>query len=125
MLKFKFNRYFLFFNKNPLSTSVTRVLGIECTCDDTSVAVVSSSKKIIAESHRNQWTIHKNSGFPPKNDSRCVGGIIPSLAARLHSENLLDCVSDCIENIDNGWDSIDGIALSIKPGLDLSRDFQK
>jgi N6-L-threonylcarbamoyladenine synthase len=48
-----------------------------------------------------------------------VGGIIPGLAARLHRQYLLNCVSHCIENIENGWNSVDAIALSIKPGLSI------
>lgn len=55
-----------------------------------------------------------------ENDPKSFGGgIIPSLAARLHHHYLLDCVSHCIDNVENGWDSVDAIALSVKPGLNI------
>ena len=58
-------KYIYYINKHFLSNSVSRVLGIECTCDDTSVAIVDTNGKILTECHRNQWIIHKNKGASP------------------------------------------------------------
>ncbi|CAF1000057.1 unnamed protein product [Brachionus calyciflorus] len=66
-------------------------------CDDTAVRLVSTERKIIAESKYNQFVIHK------KQD-------------RLHHDNLIYAVSDCIEKNGNTWENID--TLTIKPGLE-------
>ena len=96
------------------------ILGIECTCDDTGAAIVSTDRRIIAESKYNQWTFHKSHGSPKKKNelTSFAGGVIPNKARILHRKNLVLAVSDCIEKIDQGWESVDGIALSIKPGLE-------
>lgn len=95
-----------------------RVLGIETSCDDTGVAIVDTNRQILAESIRNQWSLHKTAGFAPQNDASHSGGIIPNLARSLHYYNLIECTSECIERVDKGWDSIDAIALTVKPGLE-------
>jgi hypothetical protein len=58
-------KYINYINKTFISNSAFRVLGIECTCDDTSVAIVDTNRKILTECHRNQWMIHKNKGKAP------------------------------------------------------------
>jgi N6-L-threonylcarbamoyladenine synthase len=87
------------------------VLGIECSCDDTSVGIVNDNHEILAESKYNQWLIHKKIGHSG-------GGIVPNIARLLHYENLIPAVSDCIEKISKKWENIDAIALTVKPGLE-------
>ena len=101
-------------------SSEKNILGIECTCDDTGAAVVSTGHRILAESKYNQWSFHKNHGFSKKkNESTSFpGGIIPNKARVLHRDNLVLAVSDCIEKLETGWKEIDGIALAVKPGLE-------
>ena len=96
------------------------VLGIETSCDDTGVAIVNSDRKLIAESKYNQWSIHKKLGHARsnKNSNSWPGGVIPDLARKLHRDNLILAVSDCIEMMPNKWDGIDSIALTVKPGLE-------
>ena len=50
-----------------------KILGIECSCDDTSISIIDSSKTIIANEVLSQNNIHKN-----------FNGIVPELAARNH-----------------------------------------
>ncbi len=50
-----------------------KILGIECSCDDTSISIVDSSKTIIANEVLSQNNIHKK-----------FDGIVPELAARNH-----------------------------------------
>ena len=56
-----------------------RVLGIETSCDETSVSVVQKSSdgniKILSNIVRSQLNVHKD-----------FGGVVPELAARAHSE---------------------------------------
>jgi N6-L-threonylcarbamoyladenine synthase len=102
--------------KKRLTTRV--VLGIETSCDDTAVGVVSTDRKILAESKYNQWSMHRKLGHAKKN-SQWSGGVWPNLAKRLHSENLIYAVSDCIEQMPNGWSDIDAIAVATRPGLEI------
>ena len=58
---------------------IIRVLGIETSCDETSVSVVQKSSngeiKILSNIVRSQLNVHKD-----------FGGVVPELAARAHSE---------------------------------------
>ncbi|CAF0886628.1 unnamed protein product [Brachionus calyciflorus] len=96
------------------------VIGIETSCDDTAVGLVSSERKIIAESKYNQFVIHKKQGSSKQKGkyTSWPGGVIPDLAKRLHHDNLIYAVSDCIEKNGNTWENIDALALTIKPGLE-------
>jgi glycoprotease/Kae1 family metallohydrolase len=106
-----------FKHRQNLSTRST-VLGIETSCDDTAVGVVTSDRKILAESKYNQWSKHSKLGMSKK-DSQWSGGVVPDLAKKLHSVNLIHAVSDCIEKLPNGWSDIDAIALTTRPGLEI------
>jgi N6-L-threonylcarbamoyladenine synthase len=96
------------------------VLGIETSCDDTGVAIVNSDRELLAESKYNQWSIHKKLGHArsSKSSTSWPGGVIPDLARKLHRDNLILAVHDCIEMMPNKWQCIDSIALTVKPGLE-------
>jgi N6-L-threonylcarbamoyladenine synthase len=121
----------------------TIYLGIETSCDDTAVGIVNDRREILAESKYNQWLVHKQLGSPKlKQNSSSTswagkfqkkyefkfsiyltitfkGGVIPNLARKLHYENLIPAVSDCIEKVDSDWKNIDAVALTLKPGLEV------
>ena len=101
--------------------STLTVLGIETSCDDTAVGVVNTHHRILAESKYNQWSVHKKLGAPSRKTCQLTaynGGVIPNVAKNLHHANLVHAVSDCIEQVAHGWQSIDAIALTVKPGLE-------
>ena len=105
----------------PKFIQITRnisVLGIECSCDDTSVGVVNSNRQVLAESKYNQWMYHKKLGHSKRSSNLFSGGIVPNIARLLHHENLIPAVSDCIEQLPNKWNDINAIALTVKPGLE-------
>ena len=61
-----------------------RILGIESSCDDTSVALVKADEngfEIIAEKTASQIEIHKK-----------YGGVVPEVAGRAHAENILPVI---------------------------------
>ena len=62
-----------------------RILGIESSCDETSVSVIERSTrgkvKILSNIVKSQLTVHKN-----------FGGVVPELAARAHSEIILSLI---------------------------------
>lgn len=101
-------------------STIKTVLGIETSCDDTGVAIVNTNREILAERKYNQWIIHKKLGHAKLKGKHTSwpGGVVPDLAKRLHNENLIHAVSDCISKMKNGWSEIDAIALTIKPGLE-------
>ncbi|MEK7644317.1 MAG: tRNA (adenosine(37)-N6)-threonylcarbamoyltransferase complex transferase subunit TsaD [Patescibacteria group bacterium] len=82
-----------------------RILGIESSCDDTSVALVevnATGFQVIKERTASQIEIHKK-----------YGGVVPEVAGRAHAENILPV----IEEVMNGQDRPDAIAVTAGPGL--------
>ncbi len=80
------------------------ILGIESSCDDTSVAV-SSNSKILSNVVSSQ-IIHSN-----------YGGVVPELASRAHEKNIIPVVDRAIKESGIGLDRIDAIAFTRGPGL--------
>lgn len=83
------------------------VLAIETSCDDTAVAIVSTTRKVLA-----QKIMGQNASHQPYH------GIVPRLAAQLHRANLPLAISDCISEAGlSGIQQIDAIAATRGPGL--------
>lgn len=67
-----------------------KILGIESSCDDTSVALVEASTKgfvILSEKTASQIDIHKK-----------YGGVVPEIAGRMHAEKILPLIEAVLEN---------------------------
>lgn len=94
------------------------VLGIETSCDDTAAAIVTTDRRILVERKFNQWSEHRRLGRSRK-DSSFGGGVWPELAKKLHSENLIHVVGECVGELTHGWSQIDAIALTTRPGLEI------
>ena len=45
------------------------------------------------------------------------GGVVPEIASRNHSHHLLRLVELCFERAACGWDDIDGLCVTNRPGL--------
>ena len=83
-------------------------LGIESSCDDTSIAIIDESLNVLAEKTASQIDSHK-----------IFGGVIPELASRMHQEAimpLLDCVL-AEAGVTNPSKEISLIAATTGPGL--------
>jgi N6-L-threonylcarbamoyladenine synthase len=81
------------------------ILGIESSCDDTSVALVESSDEghfVIAEKTASQIEIHKK-----------YGGVVPEIAGRMHAEKIVPLIEEVLE----GQKTPDLIAVTSGPGL--------
>jgi N6-L-threonylcarbamoyladenine synthase len=81
-------------------------LAIETSCDDTSVALVHQTGRVIGIKSQNQDTIHAP-----------FGGVIPELACRNHTMRILPLISELFLETKISWQEIDGIAVTSKPGL--------
>lgn len=88
--------------KNPL---VKTILGIETSCDDTSIAIV-SHHKVIA-----------NRTFTKISDHEIYGGIIPEIASRNHAIHLNPTLNQVLNDAHMGIKDLDAIAYTAYPGL--------
>ncbi len=85
------------------------VLGIESSCDDTGVAIVSSDGQILANIVYSQHDIHEQ-----------FGGIVPSLAMNAHQNNIDKAIQEAIREAGlSSIDDVDGIAVTKGPGLEI------
>jgi N6-L-threonylcarbamoyladenine synthase len=81
------------------------VLGVETSCDDTSLALFSPERGIVGELTANQL-IHD-----------LYGGIVPEIASRAHMKNLLPVFNALVARSGIGPGRISGIGVSNGPGL--------
>ncbi len=82
------------------------ILGIESSCDDTSVAVVKDGKEVLSNVISSQDKIHGE-----------YGGVFPELAAREHIKNILPVYNEALNKANVSLDDIDHIAVTYGPGL--------
>lgn len=83
-----------------------RVLAIETSCDDTSVAVVEADGKVLACLMAGQDLHHAR-----------FGGIVPEIASRNHTHHLLPLIDETLARSGVTLDQIDGLAVTSRPGL--------
>lgn len=88
------------------SNSTGLVLGIETSCDDTSLALVDRSGHVVAEQTINQIEIH--SGY---------GGVYPELASRAHVHALMPAVKNVLDQADIRGRDLRAIGVTRGPGL--------
>src|SRR5580765_5380215 len=82
------------------------VLGIETSCDETAAAVVRDGHEIVSSVISSQIPIHKR-----------FGGVVPELASREHLDKIVPVVAEAFERAGVSARDIDGIAVTIGPGL--------
>ena len=82
------------------------VLGIETSCDDTCVALVSDAREVIFHHVVNQDSLHER-----------FGGIVPEIASRNHTLFLLQTLDEKLKTYELTEDCIDAIAVTNRPGL--------
>src|SRR5258705_5504249 len=82
------------------------VLGIETSCDETAAAVVRDGREIIASVLTSQIETHQR-----------FGGIVPEIASREHLDKIVPIVNEAFERASIGARDVDGIAVTVGPGL--------
>ena len=85
---------------------IKKVLSIETSCDDTSVAIVGHDGFVFSVVSANQDQLHK-----------AFGGIVPEIAGRAHTEMVLPVLEECFKKAQLSWKDIDGIVVTNRPGL--------
>ncbi len=83
-----------------------KILAIETSCDDTSVALVSEEGFVYGMVSASQDLAHQP-----------FGGIVPEIASRNHSAAMLPLVEELIKKTQVLWSEISGIAVTNRPGL--------
>lgn len=85
---------------------IQKVLAIETSCDDTSVAIVGNDGRVFSMVSAAQDLEHAP-----------YGGIVPEIASRNHTRALLPLVEKALEKGSFSWGDIQGIAVTNRPGL--------
>ena len=82
------------------------VLGVETSCDDTAVAVLRDGREILANVVSSQDQVHGP-----------YGGVVPELASRQHSENILPIIDAALRQAGVNIAEIGGVGVTFGPGL--------
>ena len=81
-------------------------LGIESSCDETSVAIVKNGREVLSNVINTQIAIHTQ-----------FGGVVPEIASRQHVENISNVAKEALKEANMTFDDIDIIACTYGPGL--------
>lgn len=82
------------------------ILGIESSCDETSVSIVKNGVDEISTVISSQIDIHKD-----------YGGVVPEIASRHHVKNITIVLEECLTKANMTMNDIDAIAITYGPGL--------
>jgi N6-L-threonylcarbamoyladenine synthase len=82
------------------------ILGIETSCDETSISVLKDGKEMLSNHISSQIDIHKE-----------YGGVVPEIASRHHIKNIAAIMEISLEEAGITLDDIDYIAVTYAPGL--------
>ena len=82
------------------------ILGIETSCDETAVALVTDQREILTHKILSQTEQHET-----------CGGVIPEVAARAHLDHLDGLIDESLTETKVSLKEIDGIAVTAGPGL--------
>ena len=82
------------------------IMGIESSCDETSVALVKNGREVISNIIDSQISIHEK-----------YGGVVPEIASRNHVEVISSVTEEALKQANIHWSEIDAIACTYGPGL--------
>ena len=82
------------------------VLGIETSCDETSVAVVRDGREVLSNVINSQIKIHET-----------YGGVVPEIASRCHIEAISGVTKEALKQAGVTLNDIDVISCTYGPGL--------
>jgi N6-L-threonylcarbamoyladenine synthase len=85
---------------------MSAIMGIETSCDETSVALVSADGEVLANLIATQAAQH-----------RPFGGVVPEIASREHLRRLMPLVEQMFAESDRSPEDLSAIAVTAGPGL--------
>ncbi len=83
-----------------------KILAIESSCDETSVAIVEDGQKVLSNVVFTQIDIHTK-----------FGGVVPEIASRHHIEKITYVIEEAMKEAKLSFEEIDKIAVTSHPGL--------
>lgn len=83
-----------------------KILGIETSCDETSVAVVEDGTKVLSNIIASQQELHSR-----------FGGVVPEIACRAHTESIIPVLDNAILKANIDIKDINAISIANTPGL--------
>ena len=81
-------------------------LGIESSCDETSIAILRGDREILANVISTQIPVHQK-----------FGGVVPEIASRKHIVNIMPVLDEALAQAKVKLQDIDRIAVAYGPGL--------
>lgn len=85
---------------------LTKVLGIESSCDETAAAVVDDTGRVHADVVKSQVALHAP-----------FGGVVPEVASRAHVVYVTRVVREAMARAHVGFGDLAGVAVTARPGL--------
>ncbi|MDD4066314.1 MAG: tRNA (adenosine(37)-N6)-threonylcarbamoyltransferase complex transferase subunit TsaD [Bacilli bacterium] len=82
------------------------IMGIETSCDETSIAILEDDTKLLANVVSSQIDVHKK-----------YGGVMPEIASRLHVEQITIVLDQALKEAGITMDDVSAIAFTRGPGL--------
>jgi N6-L-threonylcarbamoyladenine synthase len=82
------------------------ILGIETSCDETSIAIVEDGRRILSNIIASQMLEHAT-----------YGGVVPEVASRRHVEAIIPVLREALSAAGKTLADIDAIAVTNRPGL--------
>lgn len=82
------------------------IMGIESSCDETSVAIVKNGREVLSNVIDTQISIHEK-----------FGGVVPEIASRNHVEAISNVMKKAVKDANIEINQIDAIACTYGPGL--------
>ena len=82
------------------------IMGIETSCDETSVSVVKNGREIVSNIVSSQIESHKR-----------FGGVVPEIASRHHVEQITIVLEEAMKEAGVSYDDLDAVAVTEGPGL--------
>lgn len=82
------------------------IMGIESSCDETSVAIVKNGREVLSNVINSQIKIHEQ-----------YGGVVPEIASRCHTEVINGIMKEALKQANVTLENIDAIAVTQGPGL--------
>ena len=82
------------------------IMGIETSCDETSVSIVKNGREVLSNIINSQIKIHE-----------LYGGVVPEIASRCHVEVINGIMKEALKEAKITLEEISGIAVTYGPGL--------
>ena len=82
------------------------IMGIESSCDETSVSIVKNGREVLSNCINSQIKIHEE-----------FGGVVPEIASRCHTEVINGIMKESLKEANVTLEDIDAIAVTQGPGL--------